>query len=118
MTGYDFLALKYINHPLPYIKTAFASFVGYAFSNNIGLSMLAGGSVRYRLYSAWGLSVYEITKVVLFCTATLWLGFLTLAGIIFLVEFYHIRSCFQIATCLGWCNGSSLCCFTGQPATS
>jgi phosphatidylglycerol lysyltransferase len=86
MTGYDSLALQYINHPLPYIRTAFASFVGYAFSNNIGLSMLAGGSVRYRLYSSWGLSVYEITKVVLFCTATLWLGFLTLAGIIFLLE--------------------------------
>ena len=86
MTGYDSLALKYIDHPLPYIKTAFASFVGYAFSNNIGLSMLAGGSVRYRLYSSWGLSVYEITKVVLFCTATLWLGFLTLAGIIFLLK--------------------------------
>lgn len=86
MTGYDSLALKYINHPLPYTKTAFASFVGYAFSNNIGLSMLAGGSVRYRLYSYWGLTVYEITKVVLFCAATLWLGFLTLAGTIFLFE--------------------------------
>ena len=86
MTGYDSLALKYIDHPLPYRKTAFASFVSYAFSNNIGLSMLAGGSVRFRLYSSWGLSVYEITKVVLFCAATLWLGFLTLAGIIFLFE--------------------------------
>jgi phosphatidylglycerol lysyltransferase len=86
MTGYDSLALKYINHPIPYIKTAFASFVSYAFSNNIGFSMLAGGSVRYRLYSYWGLSVYEITKVILFCTVTLWLGFFTLAGIIFLLE--------------------------------
>lgn len=86
MTGYDTLALKYINHPLPYIKTAFASFVGYAFSNNIGLSMLAGGSVRYRLYSSWGLSVFEITKVVLFCTVSLWMGFLTLTGTIFLME--------------------------------
>jgi phosphatidylglycerol lysyltransferase len=86
MTGYDSLALKYIDHPIPYIKTAFASFVGYAFSNNIGLSMLAGGSVRYRLYSSWGLSVYEITKVILYCTATLWLGFSTLAGIIFLLD--------------------------------
>lgn len=86
MTGYDSLALKYINHPLPYKKTAFASFVGYAFSNNIGLSMLAGGSVRFRLYSSWGLSAYEITEVVLFCTATIWLGFLSLTGIIFLFE--------------------------------
>ena len=52
MTGYDTLALKYIKHPLPYRKTAFASFIGYAFGNNIGLSMLAGGSVRFRLYSS------------------------------------------------------------------
>jgi phosphatidylglycerol lysyltransferase len=86
MTGYDYLALKYIDHPVPYKKTAFASFVGYAFSNNIGLSMLAGGTVRYRLYSSWGLSVYEITKVILYCSATLWLGFLTLAGIVSLLE--------------------------------
>ncbi len=92
MTGYDLLALKYINHPLPYRKTAFASFAGYAFSNNIGLSMLAGGSVRFRLYTAWGLSVYEIGKVVLLCTSTLWLGFSTLAGIIFLLAPIHVPS--------------------------
>jgi len=48
--------------------------------------MLAGGSVRFRLYTTWGLSVWEITKVVFFCTATLWLGFLTLAGVIFIME--------------------------------
>ncbi len=86
MTGYDTLALRYIRRPLGYAKTAIASFIGYSFSNNIGLSMLAGGSVRFRLYTTWGLSVWEITKVVFFCTATLWLGFLTLAGVIFIME--------------------------------
>jgi phosphatidylglycerol lysyltransferase len=48
--------------------------------------MLAGSSVRYRLYSAWGLSAEDITKVVAFCSLTLWMGFLTLGGIIFLLE--------------------------------
>jgi phosphatidylglycerol lysyltransferase len=86
MSGYDLLALRYVHHPLPFRKIATASFIGYAFSNNIGLSMLAGGSVRFRLYSAWGLSVEEITKVVVFCSLTLWLGFLTLGGIVFLFE--------------------------------
>jgi phosphatidylglycerol lysyltransferase len=86
MTGYDIMALQYIKYPLPYRKIALASFIGYAFSNNIGLSMLAGGSVRYRLYSAWGLSAGDITKVVVFCSLTLWMGFLTLGGIIFLLE--------------------------------
>ena len=52
MTGYDFLALHYIRHPMKMAKTALASFLGYTFSNNIGFSMIAGASVRYRLYSA------------------------------------------------------------------
>lgn len=86
MTAYDFLALKYIRHPLPYHKTALASGLGYAFSNNIGFSMLAGASIRYRVYSAWGLSAIEITQVVLFCSASLWLGFMALSGIVFLIE--------------------------------
>ena len=86
MTGYDFLALRYIRRPLAFGKTALASFLGYAFSNNVGFSMLAGASIRYRIYSTWGLSTLEITKVVLFCSISLWLGFLMLSGIAFLSE--------------------------------
>jgi len=86
MTGYDYLALRYIQHPLSYAKTALASFIGYAFSNNVGFSMIAGASVRYRLYTTWGLSAFEITQVVGFCSLTLWLGFLALGGIVFLLE--------------------------------
>ena len=86
MTGYDLLALRYIRHPLNTAKTALASFLGYTFSNNIGFSMIAGASVRYRLYSAWGLSAVEITQVVLFCTASLWLGFFVLSGVVFVSE--------------------------------
>jgi phosphatidylglycerol lysyltransferase len=96
MSGYDLLALRYINYRLRYPKIAIASFIGYAFSNNVGLSMLAGGSVRFRLYSAWGLSVEEITKVVIFCSLTLWLGFLTLGGIVFLFEPMVIPNVLQL----------------------
>jgi uncharacterized membrane protein YbhN (UPF0104 family) len=66
MTGYDSLALRHINHRLPYRQTGLASYISYAFSNNIGLSMLAGASVRYRLYTVWGLSTANITQVVWF----------------------------------------------------
>ena len=86
MTGYDFLALRYIRHPLAPVKTGLASFLGYAFSNNIGFSMIAGASIRYRLYSAWGLSAVQITQIVLFCTISLWLGFFVLSGIVFIAE--------------------------------
>jgi phosphatidylglycerol lysyltransferase len=83
MTGYDTLALRYIRHPLPRRKIFLASFTGYAFSNNIGLSMLAGASVRYRLYSAWGLSTVEIAQVVGFCALSMWIGFFFLNGLVF-----------------------------------
>jgi len=86
MTGYDSLALRYIRYPLPYRKIALASFIGYTFSINIGLSMIAGGTVRYRLYSSWGLSAAEITKVIASYTLALWLGLFSLSGAIFLIE--------------------------------
>jgi len=86
MTGYDALAMRYVRYPLSYSKIGLASFIGYAFSNNIGMSMIAGASVRYRLYSAWGLSALQITQVVAFCTLTMWLGFFSLGGTVFLFE--------------------------------
>jgi phosphatidylglycerol lysyltransferase len=86
LTGYDSLAFRYIHRTLAYSKIAFASFIGYAFSNNIGLSMLAGSSVRYRLYTSWGLTIPEITRMVAFYTLTLWLGLLSVGGIVFTAE--------------------------------
>src|SRR6059058_211792 len=85
MTGYDTLAFRYIRHPLPYFKIALASFIGYAFNNNVGLSGLVGGSLRYRLYNAWRLSAVDIAKVIAFCTLTFWLGFVLLGGTLFIV---------------------------------
>lgn len=86
MTSYDFLALRFVNRPLSFRKIFTASFIGYAFSNNIGFSMLAGASVRYRLYSSWNLSGLEITKIIFFCSISLWLGFFTLCAGVFLFE--------------------------------
>ncbi|MEP9410989.1 MAG: bifunctional lysylphosphatidylglycerol flippase/synthetase MprF [Candidatus Brocadia sp.] len=88
LIGYDFLALYYVNHPLGYGKIATAGFIGYAFSNNIGVSMLA--AVRYRLYSSWGLSPVDITKVVAFCGLAFWLGIFTVGGMLFLIEPFEI----------------------------
>lgn len=85
LTGYDYLGLRYISARIAYRRIALASFISYAFSNTIGLSFLTGGSVRYRLYSSWGLSAMEIAKVLLFCSSTLWLGFMTLAGFAFTI---------------------------------
>jgi len=84
MTGYDTLAFRYIRHPLPYFKIALASFIGYAFNNNVGLSGLVGGSLRYRLYNAWRLNGVDIARVIAFCTISFWLGFVILGGVFFI----------------------------------
>jgi phosphatidylglycerol lysyltransferase len=84
LTGYDALALRTIGRPLSYARVAFVSFISYVFSYNVGLSLFGGAAIRYRLYSAWGLSFEEIAKVVSLCVVTLWVGFFTLAGIMFL----------------------------------
>jgi phosphatidylglycerol lysyltransferase len=86
LTCYDLIAFQYIRNPLAYRRIALASFIGYAFSNNIGLANLAGGSVRYRFYSAWGLSALEIAKVIALCSLTFWLGFLLVGGTAFVVD--------------------------------
>lgn len=84
MTGYDVLALRYVGRPLPYRKTAFASFMSYAFSNNLGFGMLTGGSVRYRLYGSWGLQSLDVARITVFCSLTFTLGLFVFGAVVFL----------------------------------
>ncbi len=77
---YDLLALRYAGTKLPYPRVAFTSFIAYAFGNNVGFGLLTSGSVRFRLYSQWGLTGTEIAKVVGFTAAQLWAGLLPLLG--------------------------------------
>ena len=86
MTGYDYLAIQFIKHSLSLTRIALASFIGNAFNNNIGFSMLVGASIRYRLYSNWGLSAVEIAKVVVFYTLTQWLGFFSIGSMVLVLE--------------------------------
>jgi uncharacterized membrane protein YbhN (UPF0104 family) len=82
MTGLDALSLRYVRHPLDYGRVVLVSFINYAFNNNMGFAGIAGSSVRYRLYSAWGLSAVEVAKVIAFCILTSWLGFFSLGGVV------------------------------------
>lgn len=84
LIGYDSVALHYVHHPLGYSKIATAGFIGYAFSNSVGTPMHA--AIRYRLYSAWGLSAIDVTKMVAFCGLSYWLGIFTIGGVVFLLE--------------------------------
>src|SRR5690606_8295590 len=86
LTLYDVLALRAIGRPLPYRTAALASFTSYTLSHNLGLSLLTGGSARYRVYSAAGLSGGDIARVVLIASATFWSGVFVLAGVMLVLR--------------------------------
>jgi uncharacterized membrane protein YbhN (UPF0104 family) len=87
--GYDYLAIRYLRHPLPAWKLMLASFVGNVASLNFG-SLLGGTSVRYRFYSLWKFSGLEILQLVVILGLTFWLGVCLLAGIVFLAADFPI----------------------------
>ena len=78
LSFYDFLALRYTRENLPYRRVLLTSFLSYAISNNIGHAWISGGSMRYRLYSGWGLPGISIAKIVMFCSITYVIGALTI----------------------------------------
>lgn len=80
LVGYDALALHFIGKPLPARIVAMGGFLGYAFGNTIGISMISGGAVRYRIYSAFGLDAFEVAAVSGYIAAALGTG-LTLIGL-------------------------------------
>ena len=82
LTFYDLFALRTIGRSeIPYRVAAFASFTSYAVGHNVGASVFSGGAVRYRIYSAWGLSVVEVTKICFVAGLTFWLGNATVLGL-------------------------------------
>ncbi|AKL98249.1 phosphatidylglycerol lysyltransferase domain-containing protein [Endomicrobium proavitum] len=83
--GYDIVAFKYINAkaPLKPKDIFFTCFISNVLGNNTGYSMLFGGSIRYRLYSLHKVSMVDVTKVLFFSSATIWLGLLAVGGLIF-----------------------------------
>jgi len=81
MTLYDRFALVSIGRQLSWRRVTMISFISYAFSNAVGMSLLVSGSIRYRFYIQNGLSTGEVARVVLFCTTSFWLGLLALTGV-------------------------------------
>ena len=82
LTFYDLFALRTIGRTdVPYRVAALAGFTSYAVGHNVGASVFSGGAVRYRIYSSWGLSVVEVTKICFVAGLTFWLGNATVLGL-------------------------------------
>jgi uncharacterized membrane protein YbhN (UPF0104 family) len=82
LTFYDLFALRTIGRPgVPYRIAALAGFTSYSVGHNVGASVLTGGAVRYRIYSAWGLDAVAVGKLCFITGLTFWLGNATVLGL-------------------------------------
>lgn len=86
LAGYDILALRYIKVPLAWQKSAQAALVSYAVSNSVGFALLSGSALRYRMYTAWGLTLPQISRIIAFCNFSFWLGLFAIGGVMFLFD--------------------------------
>jgi uncharacterized membrane protein YbhN (UPF0104 family) len=87
LTGFDWLALRYVGCKLPYPKIALASFCSLSLGHNIGFAALSSGAIRYRFYTRWGASPGDVAKIVVFCGITVGLGLMILGGCATLVRY-------------------------------
>jgi glycosyltransferase 2 family protein len=82
LTFYDLFALRTIGHAeVPYRVAALAGFTSYAVGHNVGASAFTGAAVRYRIYSAHGLTAIDVAKVCFVAGLTFWLGNATVLGL-------------------------------------
>jgi phosphatidylglycerol lysyltransferase len=98
LTRYDALSLRYLGRRLEDRRSSLASFLGYAISQNVGLTLISGAPIRYRLYTTWGLSAVEVATVVAFNGLTFWLGMLAVGGVAFTVAGGQVPASLH----LGW----------------
>ena len=82
LTFYDLFALRTIGRAdVPYRVAALAGFTSYSVGHNVGASVFTGGAVRYRIYSAHGISAVEVAKICFIAGLTFWLGNATVLGL-------------------------------------
>lgn len=79
---YDFFALRTIGRPdVPYRTALLGSFTAYAIGHNLGATVFTAAAVRLRVYSGWGLSLIDITKIAFVTGLTFWLGNAVMLGL-------------------------------------
>jgi len=86
LTTYDFFALRTIGAKhIPYRIAALSNFISYSIGRNIGAPVLAGGAVRLRIFSHYGLNAIDAVKVGFLSSLGFWLAnaFVLLVGVAF-----------------------------------
>jgi len=102
LTGYDFLALRYLDITVKPENVIMASLISFSISNNTGQALISGSSMRYRFYSLWGLTGMDIIKFSLFISLMYGLGAMTLFSISTVVSTQFMDASFPVDQPLQW----------------
>lgn len=102
LAWYDRIALLHLGRAkgVSWLYVAITSFVTYALSHNIGASVFSGGMVRFRAYTAKGLTAHEIAVLVAICSFTFAFGTILLTGVVLLYEPQILRPLAELSTFL------------------
>lgn len=82
VAGYDLLALRHLGRRVPWPTVATTAFVANALGNNFGNTLITGAAVRYWSYTSAGVPGPDIARLVVFCSASFWLGYALLCGLV------------------------------------
>lgn len=83
LAWYDRIALLHLGvRHISWFFVSVCSFTTYALSHNIGASVFSGAVVRYRAYTAKGLSTAQVAVLVALCSFTFGLGTILLGGFV------------------------------------
>lgn len=75
ITFYDFFALRTIGaRHVPYRIAAMSAFTSFSIGHNLGATVFTGGAIRFRIYSAYGLTLIDVAKIAFVTGLTFWLG--------------------------------------------
>ena len=87
LAWYDRIALLHLGvRHISWLFVSLCSFTTYALSHNIGASVFSGALVRYRAYTAKGLSAAQVAVLVALCSFTFFLGTVLLGGATLVID--------------------------------
>lgn len=86
LLGYEWSAAHYAQVQLPAKAIGYGGFCAFAVGNALGMSLLTGGGVRYRLYSPYNLGAADIARMTLFASLSLGCALPLLAALASLIN--------------------------------
>jgi uncharacterized membrane protein YbhN (UPF0104 family) len=79
-SGYDWVSLRQLNHPVSYVQIFRTCAVAFPVTNLVGYSLITGLGIRAKYYTPYGMNLSRVAQIILFNVESWWAGFLFVLG--------------------------------------